>query len=107
MMKWLLLIPLALAGFCQNLTKVWAVRSQTSADVKWHRMAAYSVNTAWFWSYVVVFRQIWTSLEEHDWWLLAATYVVYTIATSEGSVIMMSWLLQHERGKRRVGAKQR
>ncbi|KKL07378.1 hypothetical protein LCGC14_2586670, partial [marine sediment metagenome] len=33
-MNWLLLIPLALAGFCQNLTKVWAVRSQTSADVK-------------------------------------------------------------------------
>ena len=106
-MNWLFLIPIALAGFLQNLTKVWAVRSQTSADIRWHRMAAYSVNSAWFWSYVVVFRQIWAALTEQDWWLLFATFVVYTISTSEGSVIAMSWLLAREHGKQRVGAKLR
>ena len=107
MTSWLLLIPLAIAAFAQNFTKMWAVRSGTGADVPWHRKAAYSVNASWFLSYVFVFTQIWTSLVEQDWVLLSATFVVYTVATSEGSVVMMKWLLVREKGKRRVGAKPR
>jgi hypothetical protein len=105
MTSWLLLIPLAIAGFLHNVTKVWTARAQTSADVNWARKATYAVNAAWFLTQVFVFSQLWSILTGQNWYLLAATFVVYTISTSEGAVAMMKWLLQREKGKRRVGAK--
>jgi hypothetical protein len=39
-----------------------------------------------------------------QWWYAILAGVVYSLATTEGSVLMMKRLIKTEKGKRRVGA---
>jgi hypothetical protein len=48
-------------------------------------------------------KQIWTSVQGGDWWAVVVAGVIYTLATTEGSVFMMRILLKKEKGKHRIG----
>lgn len=99
------LILLAVVAFIQNAAFTWVSRSRNSGDPDYHRWAAYCSNGIWFLTNILIWRQVWQAIESGSWWLLVAAGVIYCIATSEGSVLMMKRLLKSEKGKRRVGAR--
>ena len=99
------LILLAVVGYIQNMAFTFSSRSRNSGDPAYHRKAALLSNGVWFFCHILVWNQIWKSLNTGNYWLLIATGVVYVIATTEGSVKMMKIMLKKETGKRRVGAK--
>lgn len=98
------LVVLAGAAFVQNMAFTWVSRSRNSGDPSYHRWAALASNSIWFVVNILVVRKVWAAIERDEWWWLAASFVVYVLATSEGSVTMMRVLLKREKGSRRVGA---
>lgn len=95
---------LAVAAFIQNMAFTWSSRSRNSGDPGYHRWAAIASNGVWFVTQLLIINQIWPALTNGDWWRVAVTGLVYVIATTEGSVLMMRKLLKHETGKQKVGA---
>lgn len=55
--------------------------------------------------YCTVLNQLLPALVKKDYWTVLITMVVYTLATAEGSVLMMKVLLRKEKGKHQVGAR--
>jgi hypothetical protein len=97
---------LAFAGlaFVQNMAFTWVSRSRNSGDANYHRYAAWCSNGIWLLTNGVIFSYLSRAIASGDFtWLLVAG-VVYIVATTEGSVLMMKLLLKTETGKRKVGA---
>lgn len=99
------IVILVVVAFVQNMAFTWVSRSRNSGDPGYHRYAAYCSNSIWFITNVLIWRQVWTAIEIGNWWYLLVAGLAYTIATSEGSVLMMKRLLASETGKRQVGAR--
>jgi len=97
------IIILFCVAFVQNIAFTWSSRSRNSGDPSWHRLAAYFSNGIWFLTNILIMKQIWQSLETGSYLILFITGIVYCIATSEGSTLMMKWMLKKETGKRKVG----
>lgn len=99
------IILLGVVAFIQNMAFTWVSRSRNSGDPSYHRIAAYCSNGIWFITNIMIWRQVWVALDSGSWLHLVVAGVVYCIATSEGSVLMMKKLLKSETGKRQVGAR--
>ncbi len=102
------LIVLAVAAYVQNMSFTAVSRSRNSGDPSYHRYCAWCSNGIWFVTHFMILRQVWEVLEagfSETWWRLLIVVVVYTLATTEGSVRMMKILLKKEKGKRQVGAR--
>ena len=102
---WLLLVMLAVASFFQNMAFTWTSRSRNSGDPSYHRYASWCSNGVWLVTNVQVLKQVWDVFNTGDWWRLVVVGIVYVVATTEGSVLMMRICLRRETGKRQVGAK--
>lgn len=103
------LVVLAVASFLQNMAFTWTSRSRNSGDPNYHRYAAWCSNGVWFVCHILVWKNVWEAFQTSDepwWWAkLIPVAVVYIIATTEGSVLMMRILLKKEKGKQKVGAR--
>ncbi len=99
------LLAIAPVGFVQNVTFSLAGRSRVSADPKYHRKCAWLSNGTWFVCYVLIMKNIWEPIMQGDFIHVAIALFIYTVATAEGSVLGMKYLLKTEKGKRRVGAR--
>ena len=95
---------LALVAFVQNMAFTWVSRSRNSGDPNYHRLAAICSNGVWFLTQLLMLNTLLPAFTQGDWPTILLTGVVYVIATSEGSVLMMRILLKTESGKRKVGA---
>lgn len=95
---------LGVVAFIQNMAFTWVSRSRNSGDPSYHRWAAICSNGVWFVSNVLIWKQVWAAIESGSWLTLGIAGLVYVVATTEGSVLMMKRLLKTETGKRRVGA---
>lgn len=100
-----LLALLAVVSYVQNMAFTAVSRSRNSGDPGYHFRCAIISNGVWFTCHILVWNQIWTSVRTGDWLWLAATGIVYVLATALGSVRMMRILLKRETGARRVGAR--
>lgn len=98
------LVVLFVVAFVQNMAFTWVSRSRNSGDPNYHRWAAICSNGIWFITQLLIWNQLWQAWTQAEWWRLALLGVVYVIATTEGSVLMMKILLKTETGKRKVGA---
>jgi len=98
------LIGLSSVAFVQNMAFTWVSRSRNSGDVNYHRYAALCSNSIWFITQLLMLNQLWQFIQSGGWWRICLVGVVYTISTTEGSVLMMRILLKREQGKRKVGA---
>lgn len=100
----LMLVLFAIVAFIQNMAFTWVSRSRNGGDVAHHRRAAYCSNGVWFFTQILLFGQLMQALTSGAWWKIVIVGLVYMLATTEGSVVMMKKLLKSETGKRRVGA---
>lgn len=100
----LLLLAFGAVAFVQNMAFTWVSRSRNGGDPQYHRYASWCSNGIWFVTNLLVWTQVWAALQSGEWWKLVLAGIVYVIATTEGSVLMMKRLLRTETGKRRVGA---
>jgi hypothetical protein len=92
-----MLAALAALGYVQNVGFTWASRSRNQNDPDHHRWAALFSNGIWFLVTVLIWGQLWKALTTGSIWKLILTGIVYTVATSEGSVQGMKILIK--RGK--------
>lgn len=99
------LVVLGVLAFVQNMAFTWVSRSRNSGDPNYHRRAAWASNTVWFATNGFML-SIMTPILRGDmgWGWLIPTFLIYGVATTEGSVLMMKRLLKSEKGKRKVGA---
>lgn len=98
------LLALAPVAFVQNMFFTLVSRSRNSQDPDYHRFCAWGSNGVWFVCQVMIVKNIWGAIHAGQWWYAIAAGVVYSLATTEGSVLMMKRLIASEKGKRRVGA---
>ena len=96
---------LAVVAFIQNMAFTWVSRSRNSGDPNYHRWAAIASNGVWFITTLLIWNQLWVALTTGDWLKILLTGLVYVVATTEGSVLMMKILLKKETGKKQVGAR--
>jgi hypothetical protein len=101
-LTWLLV--LAPVAFIQNMFFTLVSRSRNSQDTDYHRYCAWGSNGVWFICQVMIVKNIWSAIMAGQWWYAIMAGVVYSLATTEGSVLMMKRLIKTEKGKRRVGA---
>lgn len=102
---WINLVILGVASFLQNMAFTWTSRSRNSGDPSYHRYAALCSNGIWFVCNFLILKQVWAVFDTGNFWALGPVCVVYVVATTEGSVLMMQILLKKEQGKRQVGAR--
>lgn len=100
------LAVLGVASFLQNAMFTWTSRSRNSGDPNYHRRAALCSNGIWFACHILVWKHVWGAFESGNIYQLIPVALVYVVATTEGSVMMMRFLLKRETGDRRVGAGQ-
>jgi len=100
----LMLVLLAIVAFIQNMMFTLVSRSRNSQDPNYHRYCAWGSNGVWFICQVMIVKNIWTAIHAGQWWYAIIAGVVYSLATTEGSVLMMKKLIKSESGKRRVGS---
>lgn len=98
------LIALGLVAFIQNMFFTWSSRSRNSGDPNYHRKVAWGSNGVWYICQMLIIKQVWEAVRAGDILLIVLAGLIYIICTSEGSVLMMKWLLKKETGKRKVGA---
>jgi hypothetical protein len=103
-MEYLWLLALAPVAFVQNMFFTLVSRSRNSNDPSYHRFCAWGSNGVWFICQVMIVKNIWTAIHNGDWLYAILAGIVYSLATTEGSVLMMKRLIKSESGKRRVGA---
>lgn len=101
------LLALAPIAFVQNMFFTLVSRSRNSQDPDYHRYCAWGSNGVWFVCQVMIVKNIWGAIHAGQWWYALAAGVVYSLATTEGSVLMMKKLIRDESGKRRVGANEK
>lgn len=99
----LLLLGFAVLLFLQNAAFTASSRSRNSGDPSYHRKAAWASNGV-YWACNLIFTMMVVEWQ-HRPWLLALSGLIYVIATTEGSVMMMRIMLKREQGKRVVGAR--
>lgn len=102
---WLLLVLLFPIAYVQNMAFTAVSRSRNSADVSYHRRCAWLSNGIWFITQFFFMGTVLPSLLRGEYWKVALVFVVYVIATTEGSCAMMTKLLKTEKGKQQVGAR--
>jgi hypothetical protein len=95
---------LGAVSFVQNMMFTLVSRSRNSADTRYHRYCAWGSNGVWFICQVLIVNNIWTAIKDGNWWYVALAGLIYCAATTEGSVMMMKYLIKNEKGQRRVGA---
>ena len=100
----IMLLILGAVAFIQNMSFTLVSRSRVAADPDYHRKCSWLSNGIWFACQVLIIKNVWSAIHNGQWWYAIVAGIVYTAATSEGSVLMMRWLLKTEQGKRRVGA---
>jgi hypothetical protein len=88
---------LGVLGYIQNMAFTWSSRTRNQNDTKLHRYAAWCSNGVWFLMQMTIWGTLWTALTHDSLWVIAATGLVYTLSTTEGSVRMMELLIK--RGK--------
>lgn len=98
------LLALAPVAFIQNMFFTLVSRSRNSQDTDYHRFCAWGSNGVWFVCQVMIVKNIWGAIHAGQWWYAILAGIVYSLATTEGSVLMMKKLIKSEKGKRRVGA---
>jgi short subunit fatty acids transporter len=99
---------LALLGsvaFIQNAAFTWVSRSRNSGDVQYHAWASICSNGIWFVTNFLIAGQVFKAIESGSYQFLIVAGLVYVLATTLGSVLMMARLLKTEKGKRQVGAR--
>lgn len=114
----LLMIPIP---FIQNMAFTWVSRSRQSGDPDHHRYAAWASNGVWLLTQSFIAANIYTpisimvkeGLDSNSILKILFTFLMYAMATTEGSVFMMKILLGRvkgklarklaEKGKRKVG----
>ena len=101
----LYLLLLGVVSFFQNMMFTLVSRSRNGADPGYHRKCAWGSNGVWFICQILIVKNIWVSIQAGNWWYVLAAGLIYSICTTEGSVMMMKKLLKTETGARRVGAK--
>lgn len=89
----------------QTAMFTWVSRSRNSGDVTYHAWASMASNAVWFVTNLFIFKHLWDAWTKGETWQLAAAGVVYVVATTLGSCVMMWLLLRTEKGKRQVGAR--
>jgi hypothetical protein len=99
----LTLLIFASICFVQNMAFTWSSRSRNSGDPSYHRYAAWVSNSVYWLCNLLLTRFILDSSKNKL--VLVASAIVYTLSTTEGSVLMMRLLLKREQGKRLVGAR--
>lgn len=99
------LCALASVAFVQNLAFTAVSRSRNSGDVLHHAKWSVASNGVWFVTQFLIWGSVWDSVKSGDYWHILTAGIVYTTATSLGSVAMMAHMLKTETGKRRVGAR--
>ncbi len=102
---WPAVLLLGAVAFIQNMAFTWVSRSRNGGDVAYHRRASWASNGIWFFTQLLLWNVLWSKLTTGEWWKIAVVGVVYVLATSEGSCMMMARLLRTETGKRAVGAR--
>ncbi len=102
-MEFLWLLLLAPVAFIQNMFFTLVSRSRNSNDPGYHRYCAWGSNGVWFVCQVLIVKNIWSAIHAGNWWYAIIAGIVYSLATTEGSVLMMKRLIKTEKGKRRVG----
>jgi len=100
-----LVLLLGAVAFVQNMAFTAVSRSRNAGDVGYHRKTAWASNGVWFVTQLLIMGTIWPALTSGDLWKIAVVGVVYILATTEGSCVMMARLLKSESGKRQVGAR--
>lgn len=101
---WMLLPLLAVVCYIQNMAFTWSSRSRNSGDPAYHRHAAWCSNGVYLLTHTTFLYLLYATFTSKNLLLMLATFVVYTLSTTEGSVRMMRILLKKEAGKRAVGA---
>lgn len=100
---WINLLLLFVVSFVQNMAFTWSSRSRNSGDPHYHRYASLCSNGVWFICQLFLVNTIWAPMMAGDWLYVVLGGITYTVATSEGSVTMMKYLLKREKGKQKVG----
>lgn len=95
---------LFVVAFGQNMAFTWVSRSRNSGDYNYHRWAAVCSNGVWLACQLFIWGNIWAAFTSKEFLDLIPLFLVYTAATTEGSVFMMRILKKVESGKRKVGA---
>jgi sulfite exporter TauE/SafE len=98
------LMALAPIAFIQNMFFTLVSRSRNSKDTDYHRYCAWGSNGVWFICQVMIVKNVWAAIHAGNWWYAGLAGLIYSLATTEGSVLMMKKLIRSESGKRRVGA---
>ena len=101
------LLALAPVAFIQNMFFTLVSRSRNSQDTDYHRFCAWGSNGVWFVCQVMIVKNIWGAIHAGNWIYAILAGIVYSLATTEGSVLMMKKLIRDEKGKRRVGANEK
>lgn len=96
---------LGVASYFQNMMFTLVSRSRNSADPAYHRKCAWGSNAIWFICQILIVKNVWASIHEGNWTYAIIAGIIYSLSTTEGSVMMMKRLLKSETGLRRVGAK--
>jgi hypothetical protein len=102
---WGWLAILAVVAYLQNMAFTAVSRSRNSGDPSYHRKCAWASNGVWLACYLMVWHKVWGAFESTNYIEMVPMFIVYVLATAEGSVKMMKILLDKEQGKRRVGAR--
>ena len=101
----LMLALLGVMAFFQNMAFTLVSRSRNSADPNYHRYCAWGSNGIWFICQILIVKNVWVAIHQGQWWYAGLAGLIYTLCTTEGSVLMMKRLLKTESGARRVGAR--
>jgi len=116
------LLALSFVAFIQNMSFTWVSRSRQSGDADYHRYAAWCSNGIWLLTQAFIALNVYTPIAQMhntgaditDIGKIIFTFLIYAMATTEGSVLMMKALLGKvklpiigkylvEKGNRQVG----
>jgi len=119
-----ILISLTIVSFVQNMFFTWVSRSRQGGDPDYHRFAAWGSNGVWLLTQGFIAANVYSPItimikegvDTDSIMKIFLTFIVYALATTEGSVTMMKMNLGkyklpkfmsfiEETGKRKVGAR--
>lgn len=89
-------------AFLQNMSFTWVSRSRNSGNPEKHRYAAWGSNGIWMMTQVFIAANVYTpisnmmngkSIDMDSIYQILATFLIYALATTEGSVFMMKVML--------------
>lgn len=100
----LLMVPIP---FVQNMAFTWVSRSRQGGDPDYHRYAAWASNGVWLLTQTFIAANIYTpisvmvkeGIDGSSILKILFTFLIYALATTEGSVFMMKILLGRVKGK--------